>query len=124
MSACLLPNHRRGLLGGGAAGGELEDADVAEVDLGSFGFEAEVAFAHGRLADAVDELAVDRELYGAIDADDIVGVPFAFAFATHLIGHAALAARVFGDGLEAVGPEELAGDVAGVIGLSVFAGMQ
>ena len=41
------------------------------MNLSAFGFETKIAFAHGGLADAIDELAVDRELHGAIHADDI-----------------------------------------------------
>ena len=43
--ANLFWSRRRGrIVGGGDAGGEFEDLDVAEVDFGSFGFEADVAF--------------------------------------------------------------------------------
>lgn len=64
------------------------------MDLRAFGFEAEIALPHTRAAHAVHELTVDRELHGAVYADDIVGAPFAFALAAHLIRHAAFAAGV------------------------------
>lgn len=99
----------------GAAGGEFHDLDFAEVDFGSFGFEAEVAFAEAGFADAVDEFSVDGEFDGAVDGDDEVFVPLAFSFAAHFIGHASLAAWVFGDGGHAACAEELAADVAEVI---------
>ena len=78
------------------------------MDLCAFGFEAEVAFAHRGLADAVDELAVNRQLHRAIHADDIVGVPFAFAFAAELPGHAAASAWIVGNALETIGTEKFA----------------
>lgn len=43
----------------GDAGGEFHELDVAEVDFGAFGFEAEVALLFGGLGEAVDEGAVD-----------------------------------------------------------------
>lgn len=59
------------------------------MDLAAFAFEAEVAFANGGLAHAIDEFAVDAEFYDAIDGDDVLGVPFACAFAAEFKGHAA-----------------------------------
>src|SRR6185436_19613887 len=46
---------RRRLLRAGHSWRELQDLDVAEVDLAALGFQAEVALLPGRARDAVDE---------------------------------------------------------------------
>src|SRR5436309_7325677 len=90
------------------ARGQLQDPDVAKVDLRSFGFQTEVAFPACRAADAVDELAVDGELDDSVDGHDVVGVPFAPPLAAVLDRHAPLAAGVVGHDLHAADTEELA----------------
>ena len=74
------------MLGGGDAGRELHYLEVAEMDLSSFRLEAKVAFFILYVADAVDELAVDRELDHPVHADDVVHVPLPFPLATVLEG--------------------------------------
>ena len=37
-------------------------SDIAKMDLGAFGFQADVTLLDRCLADAVDELAVDRQI--------------------------------------------------------------
>src|SRR5207248_949269 len=99
-------NHWRRLLRTGNPRRQFHDPDVAEVDFGAFGFEAEVAVLDGGLADAVDEFAVHGELDDAVHADYVVDVPLALALAAVLDGFAARAARVVGGQLQAVGAEE------------------
>ena len=45
-------DYRRDLLLGGDTRGQFQDADVAEVDLGAFRFQAEVSFPDIGVADA------------------------------------------------------------------------
>ncbi len=75
----------------------------------SIGFEADVAFFDGGVADAVDEFAVDGELDGAIDANDGVLIPEAFAEAAIFGGLAAGASRVIRHG-QSPDAEDLAVD--------------
>ena len=79
-----------GLLWRGQPRRQLHDADVAEVNLGAFGLQAEVTLAHRRLAHAVDELAVDRQFHHAVHADHVVLVPLSLALAAVLERLAAL----------------------------------
>ena len=60
---------------------KFHDLDVTKVDLGTFGFEAEVAFFLSGFADAVHKFSINGELDDAIDADEIVDIPFAAGFA-------------------------------------------
>jgi hypothetical protein len=76
---------RRGrVFGAGDAGRKFESVDVAKMNLGALGLQTEIALLDGRVADAVDELAVDRQLDRAVDADDVVDVPLALALAAVL----------------------------------------
>ena len=70
--------------------------------------QAEIAFLLRRLADAVDELAVHRELDRAVDRHDVIGVPLPPPFRAVLDRHAARAARIVRDELVAADREELA----------------
>ena len=51
-------NDRCALFRCGDSAGEFHDSNVTEVDLGTFGLEAEVAFFLGSSADAVDEFTI------------------------------------------------------------------
>lgn len=117
-------HHWRGLLWRGAAAGQLQDLDVSEMNLRAFGLQAQVAFAHAALANAVHELAIDGQLHGAVHAHHIIGVPLALALAAELPGHAAASARVVRHSLQAVRSKKLAGDIAGVIRLAIFTGVK
>src|SRR5688500_5289123 len=85
---------------------QLHDPDVAEMDLRTFRFEAEIALLLCRPAHAVHEHAVHRELHDTVDGDDVVRVPFAPSSGAVLDRHAALAARIVRDGLDAADAEQ------------------
>ena len=107
----VLLNWLHGIHFVGKTTGEFHDTDFAEVDFGTFGFEAEVAFAEAGFADAVYEFAVDGEFYGAIDGDHDVAVPLAFGEAAVFEGFAAGTSWVVGDGFHAASSEEFAVDI-------------
>src|SRR5262249_24156137 len=72
----------------------------------------EIAFPLTRAADAVDELAVHRELDRAVDGHDVVDVPFTAWLAAVLDRHAPFAPRILGHDLHDIDAEELAMHVA------------
>src|SRR6185369_16922269 len=89
-------------------------------DLRSFGFEAQVTLLLRRATNAVDELAVHRQLDHAIDGDHVIGVPFAPALAAVFDGLASLAPGGIGYRLHAVHAEEFAVHVGDIRKLAVL----
>ena len=83
----------------GDATWEFHDPDVTEVDLGTLGLEAEVAFFLGSAADAVDEFAIHGKLDDAIDEDDVVDVPLPVRLAAVFDGAATVAAWIIWGGV-------------------------
>ena len=94
------------------------------MNLRTFEFKTEVAFPRGGLADAVDELSIDRELYSAIHANDVIRAPFALAFAAHFPRHASFATWIVRGAFPPVRTEEIAGDVSRMVRPSVFVTMK
>ncbi len=78
------------------------------MDFGPFRLKTKVTFLVLYVADAVDELAVDRELDHTVHADDVVYVPLPFPLASVLEGLASATAGVVGSRLESTRPEQFA----------------
>ncbi len=98
------------------AGGQFQDANVAEVDLGAFGFQTDISFFNGGLTDAVDEFAVDGQFDHAIDTDGGVLIPLVFAETAFFRRFTAFAAGIVRGGLETHSAEYLTVDI-GISGL-------
>src|SRR5689334_22152787 len=96
------------LLGRGHPRRQLQDADVAEVDLRAFRFQAQVTFLLRSMADAVHEFPVHRQLDHAVHGHHIVDVPLSAALAAVLDRHAAGAARRVGDNVYTAHAEQFA----------------
>ena len=90
---------------------QFHDLDVAEVDFGSFRFQAQITPLLRRAADAVNKLVVHRELNDAIDGDDIIGVLFSPPLAAVFDGLAPLASRVIWHRSDSTDPEEFTVDI-------------
>src|SRR5438552_12342930 len=91
--------------------GQLLDLEVAEAALRDFGLQGQVALARAALADAGDDLAVDRQRDPAVLGLDAVVVPLACPLGPVLGGQAALPAvgvRPVGDALGAPDAEQVA----------------
>src|SRR6185369_11891680 len=80
----------RGQIRGRVAGRQFLDADVAELDRRSFGFEREIALAIIAILTARNFLAVHAQAKDAVGANDAVMVPFGRSLAAFFGGETAV----------------------------------
>ena len=64
---------------------QLHDTNLAKMNLGSFGFEAQEPFPTICLSDTIYKFPVDREFYRSIDSDYHIAVPLPLSLAAHLV---------------------------------------